>query len=118
MADIGSDGDDFLGADKDSEEELEATARVLDITRRQCTLITQSCSLIGELLDDDDDRMGDQQDGDHSVDPLRGTSTILKRCPENLTKQSQFRFILTTFNINKITFHRLIQRTQLRELQI
>ena len=72
MADIESDGDGCFETDEDSEEELESTARVLDIASRQCSLITHACSLIVELLDEDDDRMGDHQDGEHSVDPLRG----------------------------------------------
>jgi len=72
MDDILSDGDYFVETDEDSEEEFESTARVLDTTRKQCSLITQASSLIAELLDDDDDRMGEHQDGDHSVDPLLG----------------------------------------------
>ena len=79
MDDILSDGDYFVETDEDSEEEFESTARVLDITRKQYSLITQASSLIAELLDDDDDRMGDHQDGDHSVDPLRGAYDFLGR---------------------------------------
>ena len=77
---IQSDGDYFVEIDEDSEEELESTARVLDITRKQCSLITQASSVLAELLDDDDDRMGDHQDGDHSVDPLRGATIFLGEC--------------------------------------
>jgi len=39
--------------------------------------MTQTCSLIVEFLDEDDDLMGDHQDGDYSVDPLRGVYNFL-----------------------------------------
>jgi hypothetical protein len=40
--------------------------------------MTQASSMLLELLDDDDDRMGDQQDGDYSVDLLRPIYNFLE----------------------------------------
>ena len=72
-----SDDDHLYESDEESEEELESTARVLDICDRQDHQIAQATSMVIDLLEGDDDRMGDQLGGDYSVDPLRGVYDFL-----------------------------------------
>ena len=55
-----SDDDHLYESDEESEEELESTARVLDICGRQHHQIAQATSMMIDLLEWDDDKMGDQ----------------------------------------------------------
>jgi hypothetical protein len=77
MADAVNNDDYASQSEGSSEDELEATATILDVIGRQCRQMAQACSMIADQLDYDDDRMGDEQDGDHSVDPLRGVYNFL-----------------------------------------
>ena len=92
MADVISDDDDALQSEVSSEEELEATAAILDVIGRQCRQMTQACSMITDQLDYDDDRTGDHQDGDYCVDPLRGVYNFL----ENMLSGHESRFFRVT----------------------
>ena len=78
MVDEASDNDDVIQSGSSSDEELETTIAVVDFIDRQYRQMAQACSMIADILDEDDDRMGDQQDGDHSVDPLRGVYNFLQ----------------------------------------
>ena len=88
MADEATDNDDAFQSGSSSDEELETTVAIVDFIDRQGRQIAQACSMIADILDEDDDRMGDQQDGDHNVDPLRGVYNFL----ENLLSGHESRF--------------------------
>ena len=64
---------------------------LFDVIGRQCRQMTLACSMITDQLDDDD-RMGDQQNGDYSVDPLRGVYNFL----ENMLSGHESRFFRVT----------------------
>jgi hypothetical protein len=68
MAGIASDDDFVLQSEGESEEELQTINTMLECIHRQCRQVAQACSMMTELLDDDDERMGDQQAGDYIVD--------------------------------------------------
>ena len=77
MTDRDNDGNTVFLSDSETEEDLESSVIVLDTIARQHRQMTQACSMMVDLLDDDDDGMGNNQDGDYSVDPARGVYDFL-----------------------------------------
>src|SRR4051812_24797330 len=88
MADQADDNNDIFESGSSSDEDLETSIAIVDFIDQQCRQMAQACLTIADILDEDDDRMGDQQDGDHSVDPLRGVYTFLR----NLLSGHESRF--------------------------